>query len=64
MKRIFYKAVTKSAERLGFSRLASWAYAKWMRWWMDMDPDMGYYLFAEDYLGERIPLTPDGKIAV
>ena len=31
---------------------------------MDFDPDMGYYLFAEDYLGKRIPWTSDGKIAV
>ena len=64
MKRIFYKIITKSAKKLGFSRLESWAYTKWMKWWMDFDPDMGYYLFAEDYLGKQIPWTSDGKIAV
>ena len=54
MKRIFYKIVTKSAEELGFRRLASWAYRGWFRSWIDEDSIMGYWRFAEDYLGERM----------
>ena len=64
MMRIFYKTVNRTANALGMRRLTSWAYRKWARWWMDADPNMWYWLFAEDYLGERIPRTSDGKIEI
>jgi hypothetical protein len=54
MKRIFYKIVTRAADALGFRRLSSWAYGGWFRSWMDEDPIMGYWRFAEDYLGKRM----------
>lgn len=62
MKRIFYKIVTRAADTFGFRRLSSWAYRGWLRSWMDEDPIVGYWRFAEDYLGERIPRTTKDTI--
>ena len=64
MKRIFYKAVTKAAGAFGLRRLEAWSYVKWLRLWMNENPETGYWRFVEDYLGKRIPWTPDGKIEI
>lgn len=52
MKRIFYKAINRIANALGIRRLASWAYCGWFRSWMEKDPVMGYWKFADDYIGK------------
>lgn len=46
-----YKAVNRAAHLLGAGRLAAWSYARWLRWWMKKDPELGYWRFAEEYLG-------------
>ena len=55
MKRIFYKIVTRTAQKFGFPRLASWAYCGWFLSWMEEDPVLGYWKFADDYFGKRTP---------
>lgn len=47
----FYRAVNRIAGALRLRGLESWSYLKWLRWWMQKDPVMGYWRFSAEYLG-------------
>ena len=46
-----YRVVNKAARLLRTRRLETWSYARWLRRWMREDPVMGYWKFADEYLG-------------
>ena len=52
MKRIFYKAVYKVANRW-FPNVAQWAYMRWLGWYLKRDTVLGYWRFSEDFMGVK-----------
>lgn len=57
---VLYKTVHRFARMFGMRRLEQWTYTRWMRWWLDRDPILGYWRFAAEYLGkDEIPREID-----
>lgn len=48
-----YKIAHRVSRAAGWKRLEAWSYLKWFRWWIDRDPALGYWKFADEFLGAR-----------